>query len=375
MPRPNPTTHAGDTSFQVFAAFPRDIGLLIFEHCSPFDLVELAATSVSLRRLINDHSYLWSIAFSNVSRGQCPLPPSCPAIEASGNFSQVAYARWIFQGGPCSHCGQLTSSLPSHFLLRLRACSPRCARILKTSRFLYFDIKHEYDNFSFGKWLPRAIFNTTTYVYNLKSLQTARAEAKAAAIFTRAGTLRGHRPPASCIFVLRNETALVEEYGRRERARPLLEKNAKKLEAWSAKYLQEKKDVIALNIQFLQSVWAKENIKPKRFQDVPKVQQILASFNRDLALITRKVWEDNRSLILAEISALGLGGGKVQCRFCERMISRVGMGDHIVDCHKDQDPDLVVANLKGRLHCKQCPTSKRVFTKEGLEHHRLSQHS
>lgn len=119
-----PTNNA---SFIAFNRFPMDIGLAvglffaflalgsdlgmdhqILEHCSPFDLAQLFRTSRFFRSFVTVHPHLWNAARHNLA---LPAPPD---VQASGNYSQSAYALWLFDGGPCTVCFSTFHSTLAH---------------------------------------------------------------------------------------------------------------------------------------------------------------------------------------------------------------------------------------------------------------------
>ncbi|KAJ6496025.1 hypothetical protein C8R45DRAFT_984778 [Mycena sanguinolenta] len=120
----------------------------------------------------------------------------------------------------------------------------------------------------------------------------------------------------------------------------------------------------------------------------PRLKYVFEAFNRDLALLTHTVWMHNRSAILTEFKYMKNGvfsegmvghqSDKLRCSYCPRLITVKGMADHIVDKHKGQNPDEIpfIPNAKGdKKHCPDCPDSKRLFTKRGLEDHKSVKHS
>ncbi|KAF7335550.1 hypothetical protein MVEN_02208900 [Mycena venus] len=130
-------------------------------------------------------------------------------------------------------------------------------------------------------------------------------------------------------------------------------------------------------------------VEDKKLQGIlrcPTMARILAAFNRDLALLTHTVWMDNRIAILMELKymmdrilpeeTLGRRNDKVRCSYCPRLNKAKGMSDHVVDKHKDQNPDAIpFIPVRNEKHCANCPDSKRVFTKRGLADHKLHRHS
>lgn len=214
----------------------------ILEKCSPFDLVQLGLTSRFLRSFIAAHGHLWTAAQSNIVH----LPPP-PAVEASGNYSQSAYAVWLFAGGPCTVrefifrriicsrsqvCSESTVSQPFHFLFRFRACSVgqacapcqdptfltcsttrRRARDFCLRRFqpnftlphihsssnasVFVDENRKYENFSWGKWLPRVERvlpgGVLTHAYSTLAIQNADRERQQAIGVDRGNSRRDPR--------------------------------------------------------------------------------------------------------------------------------------------------------------------------------------
>ncbi|KAF7297600.1 hypothetical protein MKEN_01382800 [Mycena kentingensis (nom. inval.)] len=145
MPRPKKLL-AAPPSFNVFGDLPLDVGLRIFRLCSPFDLVQLAATSKSNRTLIQAHKYLWESAHDNIARGKCPRLPTRPVVETSGNYSQEAYVLWVFGGGFCSLCSKPTgTSLPYKCLFHFRPCSTTCQNILMSREYVHCSPAAEFD--------------------------------------------------------------------------------------------------------------------------------------------------------------------------------------------------------------------------------------
>ncbi|KAF7297604.1 hypothetical protein MKEN_01383300 [Mycena kentingensis (nom. inval.)] len=332
-------------SFHVFGDLPLDVGLGIFSLCSPFDLVQLAATSKSNRTLIQAHAYLWE---------------SAHVIETSGNYSQEAYVLWVFGGGPCSHCAKPTTSLPFHFLFRFRACSSRCEKILM-SEHLYFCSAGQFDALAYTKGLPRLTEVNpwmTTHYAPLKAVKNAKHEANAATQITKFKnfSLRGHRPPAFCTF--------------KRRTLPELEESANELQDWRDLYLAEFLVVSEANNAFVVKMAKDKQVKVTRLHDAPTMKQLVDAFNRDLELLTPHVWTQHAPKIFEELK--DRPSGKNRCTLCNRTVSSLGLEAHMFDSHKNQVSDM---NTKGKAHCKDCPDSKRLYTREGLEEHRRVCHS
>ncbi|KAF7297619.1 hypothetical protein MKEN_01384900 [Mycena kentingensis (nom. inval.)] len=362
-------------SFHVFGDLPLDVGLGIFSLCSPFDLVQLAATSKSNRTLIQAHEYLWESAHDNIARGECPRLPTRPVIETSGNYSQEAYVLWVFGGGPCSHCTKPTTSLPFHFLFRFRACSSRCEKILMSREHLYFCSAGQFDALAYTKGLPRLTEVNpwmTTHYAPLKAVKNAKHEANAATQITKFKnfSLRGHRPPAFCNFKRRTLPELEEEYLRRCNSRPVIEKSANELQDWRDLYLADFLVVSEANNAFVVKMAKDKQVKVTRLHDAPTMKGLVDAFNRDLELLTPHVWTQHAPKIFEELK--DKPSGKNRCTLCNRTVSTLGLEAHMFDSHKDQASDL---NTKGKAYCKHCPDSKRLYTREGLEEHRRVCHS
>ncbi|KAJ6483712.1 hypothetical protein C8R47DRAFT_1217405 [Mycena vitilis] len=291
--RPFPTSDAYSVPFLVFNRFPKDIGLEILAHCSPFDLAQLGMASRTLRGLISTHASLWIAAQGNVS-GQKTTLPLLPVVAASGNYSQSAYALFIFGGGLC------------------------------TAMVFQMDGPSA---------LPLAL-----------SFQSVFAN-------------------------LQNPAQL----------------NALDLETWKKEYVQAKAGVSRNNFEFIKKYSTLENRKFQGIMRCPTTARLFTAFNRDLDLVTHAVWIDNRAIILAELKAMlngvlpegttGQKNDKLRCSYCPRLIAVKGMADHIVDKHKDRNPDKIPSiPSRDEKHCPHCPDSKRLFTRRGLRDHNLSKY-
>ncbi|KAJ7932130.1 hypothetical protein B0H13DRAFT_1956626 [Mycena leptocephala] len=380
-----PSRDAYSVSLFVFNKFPMDIGLAILEHCSPSDLVQLEIVSKGLRAFIRSNMHLWTAALGNVSRGECPGVPSLPVVEASGNYSQSAYALFIFGGGSCSWCSKWTELQPFQWIFRFRACSSPCKDLLISDVNLYFDTTKQYDDHSWGKWLPRMMriqqSGDIIHVYSTRATKYATRELEQAF-----GVDRGNSRRDPLGFPCRTVAQLKEECAKRERSRPALHRNGLQLEEWQKRYVQQKSIVFCENFEFIKRVSAVENKKHQGILRCPTMARIFAAFNRDLALITETVWRENLPIIRAEFKYMlngvlpdgmvGRRNDKVRCSYCPRLIKVKGMADHVVDKHKDQNPDVIpFIPKRDEKHCPECPDLKRLFTKRGLRDHTLYKHS
>ncbi|KAJ7127351.1 hypothetical protein C8R43DRAFT_697249 [Mycena crocata] len=350
--------------FKVFDRFPKDIGLAILEQCSPYDLAQLALTSGFLRSFIQLHNHLWTSARSNLARGNCPRLPPPPVVQSTGNYSEQAYASWLFGGGMCSMA---------------------CKKLLASDASLWTDKSKKYADFSWGKWLPRAKIeinnNGSTFQYSRRARQNAERE-RQQAIGVDAGNSR--RDPRG--FPVRTVQQLNEECNLRAASRHALTQNANELADWHKLYLEEKAAVSRTNFAFLKLMSALENQKVQGVMRCPTIATLYRAFTRDLALITHTVWKEHRPLILAELKSMQHGvfpegmdarrNDKIRCPYCPRLMKVTGMSDHIVIKHKGRDPD----NIPGipethKMHCPDCPDSKRLFTTRGMKDHQRNKHS
>ncbi|KAJ7470905.1 hypothetical protein FB451DRAFT_1399651 [Mycena latifolia] len=374
---------SSDTHAQPFFAFnhlPTDVVLAVLEHCSPFDLVQLGLASRAFRAVIAAYGLLWVQSQLNLSLGTCPRVPPLPAIEANGNFSQSAYASWLFGGGSCTWCSKWTESQPTHFIFRFRACSATCKALLLSASNLYVDRTQKYDDFSWGKWLPRIERELSNgeiiKIYSARATKDAERERQQA---VRVDAGNSHRDPKG--FPCRTSTQLDEECTRRERSRPELLKNAFELEAWHKLYMQQHAVIWRSNYDFLKRLSTTENVKIQGVMRCPTIISLFAAFNRDLELITHTVWSHNKPLVFAELKFLKEGvfpagmtprrNDSVRCSSCSRLIKVVGMGEHLKK-HGSQVPDVIPLLDEGKENCLECPNSTRLFTVRGLKDHRLN---
>ncbi|KAJ7776140.1 hypothetical protein B0H16DRAFT_1879551 [Mycena metata] len=360
----------------------------IMEHCSPLDLVNISRTSRFLRSFIHTHSHLWSIAQTNMARGDdCPGVPVLPVVEASGNYTHSAYACFLFEGGSCSLCSEWTEEPPIDFAFRTRICSSKKCKKRK-AELVWVDNDRKYENFHWGKWLPRRVVGDpglpngeTTYSYSFPAIENAESE-REYAVSLDAGF--GNFEEDSN-FVRRTVEELNEECDRRERSRPALLENASKLEAWHLLYNAEHERVLHQNLEILRSYAVVEKRKFQGIMRCPTISAIFHAFNRDLNLITHTVWIHNRDRVLAELKAMTNGAlppgaitqhnDKIRCTHCSRLLRGSSMKDHLVDKHSDLVSKDPVAQRDKQNLCSECPGSKRLYTQRGLKDHRRSKHA
>ncbi|KAJ7056823.1 hypothetical protein C8F01DRAFT_363766 [Mycena amicta] len=227
--------------FPLFPDFSFDVLLLILEQCSPMDIAQLFYTSNRLRCLIESHPHLWLVAFANLSRGDAPSPPLCPqGLEAARNYSVVAYVTWIFGGGKCTYCRRETMALPFQFALKFRACKKACDAALRTPKGLFVDKTHKFDDFNWGKYLPRVLSKPQRngkryFVYAVAAPKQANREMEQALDVTKGRPLRGRGE-----FLLRTISELQEELEKRGRDQTAIQQNALDLAAWKDQYISER---------------------------------------------------------------------------------------------------------------------------------------
>ncbi|KAJ7102856.1 hypothetical protein C8R44DRAFT_887582 [Mycena epipterygia] len=357
-------------SFHVFNHFPKDIGLAILEQCSPFDLAQLTLTSRFLRSFIRTHRHLWTAAQSNIVH----LPPP-PAVEASGNYSQSAYAVWLFAG--------VVFGMDRFATFPFSVPFPSVFEGVSNAR-VFVDEKKKYENFSWGKWLPRVERRLPggllTHAYSTLAIQNADRE-RQQAIGVDSGNSR--RDPRG--FPCRSGQQLDAECNLRRQSRDALSKNAAALQDWHKRYITQHTTVLRANFEFLKSLSAAEDRKVQGVIRCPTMVRLFFAFNRDLALITYTVWMQYRVLVFAELKFLSEGvfpaemsgrrHDKMRCSYCPRLIHATGMRDHVVDIHPNQNPD-TIPGIKGppKKCCPGCPESKRKFSKRGMQDHQLQKH-
>ncbi|KAJ6552006.1 hypothetical protein DFH09DRAFT_1086127 [Mycena vulgaris] len=243
-----PTSDAFITPFLVFNRFPKDVGLA------------LSLTSRFLRSFISANKYLWTAGRFNLARRKSPRLPAPPVVEANGNYSQSAYAFWVFGGGPCTvgfpmyHLAFSFSTSTVVFRMNQFAASILVWRVDKTKK---------YDDFSWGKWLPRGQqvhqalnLQITYYVYSRRATDHAERE-RQQAIGVDAGNSR--RDPLG--FPRRTVQQLNAECALRQQARDALAKNACELDIWQQAYFAERVVVSQKNFEFLKLMSTVEDQK------------------------------------------------------------------------------------------------------------------
>ncbi|KAJ7443344.1 hypothetical protein B0H11DRAFT_2204227 [Mycena galericulata] len=102
----------------------------IIAHCAPADLVNLRGTCHEMgARLSMEGAVCWSEA-----RGKLGVPTP-PKPKASGNWSEAAYAQFLFGTSPCiARCGKTCSGFLSNYAMRFRVCSKECATRLRSGQ-------------------------------------------------------------------------------------------------------------------------------------------------------------------------------------------------------------------------------------------------
>ncbi|KAF7375430.1 hypothetical protein MSAN_00430800 [Mycena sanguinolenta] len=404
---PFPVRDAFAVSFGVFERFPRDIGLKVrrfeqlvgkmeenrkiaqvLDHCSPYDLAQLSVVSKSLRLLIQTHSHLWIAAQRN-----CAGVPPPPVVTSSGNYSYSAYALFVFGGGSCTvnilHAAPYAYSRRTVVFEvdRHPALLRECRKSIETVACLFVDKNRKYDDNKWGKWVPRLKATLQNgeqaYVYSARDLKYAKREQQDAFRVDRGNS---ERDPAG--FRRRSWKQLEKEHLRREESRPAVHQNGIELEVWRKRYGEQMNVVRSRNIKFVKLMSAVDDVNYRGLLRCPTLDRIFHAFKRDLTFLTHTVWMHNRSAILTEFKYMNNGvfpqgmvaheHDKIRCSYCPRLITVKGMADHIVDKHKDQNPDVIpfIPKAKGdKKHCPDCPDSKRIFTKRGLEDHSQVKHS
>nr|GAT46007.1 predicted protein [Mycena chlorophos] len=345
------------STFFVFNEFPLDVGLAILSLCSPHDLAQLALTTRFMRDLILNNPSLFNRSWSNVARGKCPPVPACPTLEATRYYSQTAYALFIFGVRPCS-----SFTFPRRLFIDW-------ARLHRVQRW-------------WGDWLPRARHEHRPghvyFKFDLQALRRAtdeRADASAVS--------KGLPRPYASSGTFRERTLLELDLECKKRARDLqkLVKNSQELVDWLSPYLEEKRGVRDHNLKFLRTIARFENVRLSHILECPALQAALSAFNRDLAYLTHTVWmefrEDALACVASCLSARKVEKtkqkGKIPCPHCARSFTVDGLSVHVVAKHPDIDPDTLAvkpASMDGKLHCRDCPRSTRVYMEQALADHR-----
>lgn len=143
--------------------------------------------------------------------------------------------------------------------------------------------------------------------------------------------------------------------------------------------------VTRANLQFFKTRANLENRKVQAVLRTPTGASLALAFNRDLTLVTHTVWVQHRALILAEVDSMcagifpkGMNAGpndKIRCAYCPRLLKMKGVADHVVDKHKDKNPNTIpgIQASKGK-HCPDCPDSKCTFNGRAMKDHQLNKH-
>nr|GAT50445.1 predicted protein [Mycena chlorophos] len=332
------------------------------------------------------NQHIFDYARYNVARGRCPPLPARPILEATRFYSHTAYASFVFGESPCSICSKPTHHIPTDFHLRFRACSGDCKDKLDSLLVLdRSEFEFELPGLQIPDWrsgLPCVTRNhalgIVLYMVERRAAQRAIDE-HADALAVTAGRPRPH----GLMFRRRNIEELHLEYAKRINDTAELAANSSQLKQWTPLYLTERQLVRDCNLLLLKRVARAENFRLRRMFGCPAFQRVFRAFNRDLALITYSVWMQHREVVLSfvtsrAVAAAGKTRKDVQCPYCARSFTTAALSVHVVAKHPDVDPDALPvkpAAMDGKLHCRDCPQSTRVYSKEGLADHRRAKHS
>ncbi|KAJ7651080.1 hypothetical protein FB45DRAFT_889579 [Roridomyces roridus] len=383
------------SEFYEFHGFSNDIILVVFEQCSPRDLLHLSMTCKHFQELIRAHQFLWEVALVNVSGGGCPRVPALPKVTAKGNYTHEAYAQFIFGGGICSRpsCNKNTNTNPFHplvgqpydFLFRFRACSSRCKKQIEDNGVIQ-DVTRKRDNAEWGNWLPRELSDDSEpfYMYARKAVEEAEEERRQAEIVD-SGEVRFEAK-----FPIRSGIDLDKERKRRARSHDAIQQNATLLLKWQKLYLSERERVSRLNSDFVQKMASSVNKKATGIKRTPTMGRLLDAFNRDLAPLTFTIWRQNRTAILEELESISQGAfpagvtihrhEKVRCPHClgsGRRFKAQILAIHIIDKHPGIDPSTLGPAVvpKGKRYCLECPGSHKLYAIHDLQKHKETAHS
>ncbi|KAJ7183366.1 hypothetical protein C8R46DRAFT_1066783, partial [Mycena filopes] len=350
----------------------------IMQHCSPWDIVQLHRTSKPLRAFIDTHKHVWIATQRNL------WVPPVPILESSGHRTQSAYALYLFGGGSCTWCSKFTPRQPFEFAFRFRACSPSCTKLLMSDVNIYMDKSKTYDNFSWGRWLPRQQYQSGQVKYNGYSKRDIKYADRERQQAIDVDNRSSRRDPLG--IPCRTVAQLDEECLKRERSRAARTEHSSRLKAWQDAYYKQKAQVSRINYDYIKLLSGVEGKKAQGILRTPKGEAIFEAFNRDLTRITYTVWMENRELLFAQLEYMlngvfpagmvGRPNDKLLCSYCPRLIKVKGMADHVVDKHPEQNPDAIpFIRSRDEKHCDECPASKRVYTKRGLKDHKLNKHA
>ncbi|KAJ6553497.1 hypothetical protein DFH09DRAFT_1495878 [Mycena vulgaris] len=280
-----------------------DLWLEIMLKASPLELLTFQRLSRSFCRILAENPRCWNQARQNMDP---PVPPP-PQVDASGIWTESAYAQFLFGGGNCivKSCKTWTARFPSSYALRTRVCSDKCKTVLHR----HYDAEARKINngyltscaipgkrglrqmgqtqrLHFRDWLAHDERDLTQYpTYRVCAVSQADQEWFAARAKTES---RPVRPP---VVVLRTVEALKAEYKLRAEALPRIMQNAKALQAWSKEFAEAREAIDLANVAFMKEIVSpREQIPYRKLMKTPTVQKVFIAFGDSLSRLDIRSW-------------------------------------------------------------------------------------
>ncbi|KAJ7622751.1 hypothetical protein DFH06DRAFT_1481996 [Mycena polygramma] len=295
--------------------------------CSPFDLVQLRRMSKATRRVIEESPGHWISARKNLDN-----IPSPPVVSAAGQWSEAAYASFLFGKSACAVCARQTEGLPSSFALRFRCCSDTCRTKIESGFMCHF--KHwsflaaaqaqSHDELELRQWLPPQ--HRTGFFVPESAVTANAAELDQAFRLTMGMAKRGD----VLEYVARTRDELKKEWARRHASWPLLLKNHSEVVQWAIEYRSPMVDIVDpagnvvrqesiqdINVARVRKFAESQGLSPEDTVATPTIRKYLKYFRRDktpifassLLLLKGSVFTDLEILRLHRDSFLPVSTG------------------------------------------------------------------
>ncbi|KAF7305481.1 Dienelactone hydrolase endo-1,3,1,4-beta-D-glucanase [Mycena chlorophos] len=312
------------------ARLPDDTWLEIMLACTPRELLAMQFVSRRFRRILAENPHTWPAARNNMSP---PVPPPPKYIEASGVWSEAAYAQFIFGGGHCvvKPCKKFTMEFPLSFALRIRVCSLHCKNVLARE---YDKVGRKIQNayltsmgipgrrglrkmgqtqrLHFRSWLVYDERELTLHrTYRVSTLAEADQEWWAARALTE------RRPVKPQVKVLRSVPQLqrardqwllvvfaecaFQEYALRAKALPEIMANAMALQKWVQEYQVARKETELANVKFVRTtISPREQLQYRKLLNTPTAKAMMKVYGDSLGKIDLRAWCSARAQIISE---------------------------------------------------------------------------
>nr|GAT50045.1 dienelactone hydrolase endo-1,3,1,4-beta-D-glucanase [Mycena chlorophos] len=323
MLRPHELNSKGQLMIKLFnvairpcdaARLPDDTWLEIMLACTPRELLAMQFVSRRFRRILAENPHTWPAARNNMSP---PVPPPPKDIEASGVWSEAAYAQFIFGGGHCvvKPCKKFTMEFPLSFALRIRVCSLHCKNVLARE---YDKVGRKIQNayltsmgipgrrglrkmgqtqrLHFRSWLVYDERELTLHrTYRVSTLAEADQEWWAARALTE------RRPVKPQVKVLRSVPQLQKEYVLRAKALPKIMANAMALQKWVQEYQVARKETELANVKFVRTtISPREQLQYRKLLNTPTAKAMMKAYGDSLGKIDLRAWCSARAQIIPE---------------------------------------------------------------------------